>query len=95
MDEPKIFEVITNCLDCFVCAKDPSHAKDVIHEYLEETFLKSIEFLNITLIPTCLYHNYTMEREGQEGAEMLNFNTYIKEVRGIDDWEVVCIMDAQ
>ena len=94
MDEPKIFEVTSNFIDCFVCAKDIDHAKDVVHQHIEESF-DSIEFFSIGLIPAYSYHNFTMEREGEGGTEMVDFNAYINEVRGVDDWEVVCTMDAR
>jgi hypothetical protein len=92
-EDPKIFEVHSNLIDCFVCAKDQDHVVDVLSLHLEES-VKAFVFYDVKEIPVALYHNFTMEREGQEGTEMLNFNTYIDGVRGSDDWEVVCTIDA-
>lgn len=87
MDEPKIFEVYSDKISCFVCAKDIQHASEVIST---ETGIKVIVFVLVKEVPSDLFIEYEMERETEDGVQLLNFKTYIDTVRGTEDWEIIC-----
>ena len=87
--EPKIFEIHGNFGACFVCAKSEAHALVVISKDWN-LLLSELITSKTQEVPEQLYTECTMEREGEEGTEMVTFHQYMNEVRGAADYEVIC-----